>query len=76
MILSIQIYLTNQWSPVRDAAIEVSLHGVKSCCGEFMAFSTDQGSKPSSRYSCSITPARTFFISGLKYRVSNLPFFT
>ena len=45
MICMVQIYLTNQWATVRDAAIEVSLHGVKSYNCEFMAFSTDQGSQ-------------------------------
>ena len=45
MICMVQIYLTNQWATVRDTAIEVSLHGVKSYCGEFMAYFTDQGSK-------------------------------
>ena len=45
MICMVQIYLTNQWATVRDTAIEVSLHGVKSHCGEFMASFTDQGSK-------------------------------
>ena len=41
IICTVQIYLTNQWATVRDTAIKVSLHGVKSYCGEFMAFSTD-----------------------------------
>ena len=45
MICMVQIYLTNQWATVRDTSIEVSLHGVKSYCGEFMASFTDQGSK-------------------------------
>ena len=44
MICLVQIYLTNQWASVRDTSIKVSLHGVKSYCCEFMAFSTDQGS--------------------------------
>ena len=45
MIFLVQIYLTNQWATVRDTSIKVSLNGVKSYCGEFMAFSTDQGSQ-------------------------------
>ena len=35
MICLVQIYLTNQWASVRDTSIKVSLHGVKSYCGEF-----------------------------------------
>ena len=42
MICLVQIYLTNQWASVRDTSIKVSLHGVKSYCGKFMAFSTDK----------------------------------
>ena len=45
LICAAQIYLTNQWATVRDAVIKVSLHGVKSRYGEFIAFSTDQGSQ-------------------------------
>ena len=45
MICIVQIYLTNQWATVRDTSINVSLHGVKSYCSEFMAFFTDQGSQ-------------------------------
>ena len=33
MICAVQIYLTNQWTTVRDASIQVSLHGVKSYLG-------------------------------------------
>ena len=45
IICAIQIYLTNQWDTVRETAIKVSLHRVKSYLGVYMAFPTDHGSQ-------------------------------
>ena len=43
IICAVQIYLTKQWDAVRETAIKVSLHRVKSFRGECMAFLTDHG---------------------------------
>ena len=45
IICAVQIYLTKQWDAVRETAIKVSLHRVKSSWNDYMAFPTDQGSQ-------------------------------
>ena len=69
IICTVQIYLTKQWDAVRDTAINVSLHRVKSFLGECMAFLTDHGSQYIYRF---VTSASRFL--ALKQTKGDRPF--